>query len=177
MQDSTAGTVARSFVSTWVAMVGVPSQNTIDRGKQFECRLFTSLTQLLGTNRCRTTAYQPCTNGIVERFRRHLKAAIMAYGNSSKWQDCLPLVLLGLRTSWKEDLCCTAADLVYGSNLTLPAHFFEPTSSPAINPTDYVEDLRQHFSSITLTPTLVRQAFCLSATHVFLRTDALRKSL
>ncbi|XP_064472503.1 uncharacterized protein LOC135386970 [Ornithodoros turicata] len=151
MPDATAATVARTFVSTWVARFGVPPQITIDRGKQFESRLFTSLTQLLGTNRCRTTAYYPCANGIVERFHRHLKAAIMAYGNSSKWHDCLPLVLLGLRASWKEDLGCTAAALVYGTSLALPAQCFKIISSTAINPSDYVEDLRDHFSRITPT--------------------------
>ncbi|XP_064482017.1 uncharacterized protein LOC135394895 [Ornithodoros turicata] len=108
----------------------------------------------------------------------------MAYGNSSKWHDCLPLVLLGLRDSWKEDLGCTAADLVYGTSLALPAQFFEPTSSTAITPSDYVEHLREHFSHITPTPRRAHKSGkpfvspqLTSATHVFLRTDALRKSL
>ncbi|XP_064469081.1 uncharacterized protein LOC135383621 [Ornithodoros turicata] len=158
MPYATAATVARTFVSTWVARFGVPSQITTDRGKQFESRLLTSPTELLGTNRCRTTVYHPCANGIVERFHRHLKAAIMAYGNSSKWHDCLPLVLLGLRASWKEDLGCTAADLEYGTSLALPAQFFEPTPSTAINPSDYVEDMREHFSHITPTPTRAHQS-------------------
>lgn len=184
MPDSTADTVARAFVSTWVARFGVPSQVITDRGRQFESRLFNALTQLLGTNRCRTTAYHPCANGIVERFHRHLKAAIMAQESPSKWHDLLPLTLLGLRTAWKEDLGCTTAELVYGTSLRLPAQFFEPLSTSSMAPSDYVDHLRQHFTRITPTPTRARQLRTTfispdlsTATHVFLRTDAVRKSL
>ncbi|UYV72934.1 transposition [Cordylochernes scorpioides] len=74
------------------------------------------LTSLIGTNRIRTTAYNPAANGLVERLHRQIKAAIMASGNTINWIDALPLVLLGIRTSYKEDLKCTAAEMVFGDN-------------------------------------------------------------
>ncbi|UYV76124.1 hypothetical protein LAZ67_13002670, partial [Cordylochernes scorpioides] len=71
------------------------------------------LTSLIGTNRIRTTAYNPAANGLVERLHRQIKAAIMASGNTINWIDVLPLVLLGIRTSYKEDLKCTAAEMTF----------------------------------------------------------------
>lgn len=40
--------------------------------------MFTELTNLLGSHRITTSAYHPQANGMVERFHRQLKAAIMA---------------------------------------------------------------------------------------------------
>ncbi|XP_064469495.1 uncharacterized protein LOC135384207 [Ornithodoros turicata] len=124
---------------------------------------------------------------MVERLHRHLKSAIMAYEDPSHWHDFIPVILLGLRTSWKEDLGCTSAELVYGTSLRLPAGFFDasasdtPTRSVSI---DFIDKLRRHFSLIKPTPSranLTRPAVVSpdlsSAAQVFVRTDALRRSL
>jgi hypothetical protein len=39
------------------------------------------------------------------------------------WFEALPLVLLGIRSAWKEDLKTLSAELVYGSLLWLPGEF------------------------------------------------------
>nr|XP_027238305.1 uncharacterized protein LOC113829345 [Penaeus vannamei] len=115
IRDITAATVARTFLSTWISRFGTPDTVTTDRGAQFESELWRQLMVLLGSKRIRTTAYHPCANGMVER-----------------WVDQLPHVLLNIRTSFKEDLQCTAAEMVYGTTLALPADFivtagnFEP---------------------------------------------------
>ncbi|KRY81401.1 hypothetical protein T4B_5682, partial [Trichinella pseudospiralis] len=58
---------------------------------------------------------------MVERFHRHLKTALAAHANHShRWIDALPLVLLGIRSSVKEDIRHAPAELVYGSPLRLP---------------------------------------------------------
>ncbi|XP_064465158.1 uncharacterized protein K02A2.6-like [Ornithodoros turicata] len=97
MADSTAETVASKFLSSWIARFGVPTEVVTDRGPQFESRLFTAFTKLLGTTRLRTTAYHPASNGLVERLHRHLKQALMARGAPQHWTENLPLVLLGIR--------------------------------------------------------------------------------
>ena len=49
---------------------------------------------------------------MVERLHRQLKAAIRCH--QRRCTEALPLVLMGIRSSWKEDLGATAAEMVYG---------------------------------------------------------------
>ena len=79
--------------------------------------------QLLGSKRICTTAYHPIAV-FIERLHRQLKAALKCHPNPTHWADSLPLVLLGIRTSLKEDIHCTSAELVYGTSLCLPGDFF-----------------------------------------------------
>jgi hypothetical protein len=55
----------------------------------------------------------------VERFHRTLKAAIMCHADQ-QWTEALPLVLLGICTSFKADLQASVAELVYGEPLRIP---------------------------------------------------------
>ena len=116
----TAETVAEAFVSGWIARFGTPSTITTDRGRQFESALWSQLTRLLGSKRIRTTSYHPIANGLVERFHHQLKASLKSQPDTTRWAEALPLVLLGIRTTYKQDVMCTAAELVYGTTLRLP---------------------------------------------------------
>ena len=120
----TAETVARVFVGGWIARFGVFSTVTTDHGSQFESALWTQLMQLLGSKRIRTTAYHPIANGFIERLHRQLKAALKSHPNPTYWADLLPLVLLGIRTTLKEDIHCTSAELVYGTKSAVTRRIF-----------------------------------------------------
>ncbi|XP_029652043.1 uncharacterized protein K02A2.6-like [Octopus sinensis] len=119
IEDISAETVAKAFVSNWISRYGVPSSLTTDRGRQFEAVLFRELSRILGMHHIRTTSYHPASNGMVERFHRQLKAALRASPNPQSWTECLPIVLLGCRTAIKADLGFSSAELLYGTNLTL----------------------------------------------------------
>ena len=121
LPDQEASTVARAFFETWISRFGVPLRVTTDQGRQFESFLFKHLNILTGTTHIRTTAYHPAANGMVERLHRQLKAAIRCH--RQRWTEVLPLVLLGIRSAWKEDLDATAAEMVYGQPLRLPGEF------------------------------------------------------
>ena len=115
--DMTAQTAARAFVSGWISLFGVPSTITTDRGRQFESSLWQQLMQLLGCNQIRTTSYHPMANGMIKRFHRQLKAIIKSYPNTTDWVDSLPMALLGIRTTLKQECHCTSAELVYSTML------------------------------------------------------------
>ena len=90
-----------AFLQGWISRFGVPSTVTTDRGAQFENALWNSLMQILGTKRLRTTAYHPIANGLIERFHRHLKAALKCQPQPDRWMDSLPLVMLGItKKTW-----------------------------------------------------------------------------
>lgn len=57
---------------------------------------------------------------MVERFHRQLESSLKARGNTVNCSAELPIVLLGIRCAFKEDLKCSAAEMVYGQNLRLP---------------------------------------------------------
>ena len=94
LMDSNTATCARALVTHWLARFGIPMDITSDRGSQFTSRLWTTLTNQLGIQLHRTTAYHPCSNGLVERFHRHLKTSLKARLTGTNWMDELPWVLL-----------------------------------------------------------------------------------
>lgn len=184
--DITAESCATAFISGWVARFGCPSRITTDRGQQFKSNLFKAMASLLGTTCHATTAYHPAANGIVERFHRQLKAAIICHDNPS-WSEVLPLVLLGIRTAWKQDIQSTAAELVYGESLTLPGEFLCPkydySSSDII---DFAQRLRSHIIKLSPQPTRwhhnSNKTFYVprslsTASHVFIRQGQPHRSL
>ena len=116
-------TCALALIFHWIARFGIPLDMTSDRGSQFMSNLWTTIAKLLGTRLQHTTTYHPQTNGLVERFHRHLNSTLRAQLTNHNWLDELPWVLLGIRTAPKEDLNCSAVELVYGSPLTVPGGF------------------------------------------------------
>ncbi|XP_054720790.1 uncharacterized protein LOC129230415 [Uloborus diversus] len=142
---------------------------------------FMVLNKVLGVKQTRTSPYHPSGNGLVERFHRTLKQGLRCH--KDKWTRALPLVLLGIRETVKEDLQCTGAELVYGVPLRLPAEYLE---EPAINiePHDFLQKFRQSMQSLKSTPTASHDKRSIfihpslsKATHVFVRVDDVKKSL
>ncbi|BHF59912.1 hypothetical protein SprV_0100287300 [Sparganum proliferum] len=116
LPDIAAPTVVKAFLSRWVAIFGVPSTITTDRG----------------CTRIRKTAYHPAANRMVERFHRQLKASLHAAADPENWTDHLPLVLLGIRSALKPDLDCSAAELVFVATVRLPGEMITPTPQGAL---------------------------------------------
>ena len=183
--DISAETVAKAFVSGWISRFGVPSTATTDRGRQFESALWTELMHLLGSKRIRTTSYHPIANGLIERFHRQLKAALKSQPNADHWIDFLPMVLLGIRTSLKEDIHCSSAELVYGTTLRVPGEFFSRIGDDMLaDPTTYVTRLKSAMQRLNTPPVrkqLQRNVYVSrdinGCTHVFVRRDSIRKPL
>jgi hypothetical protein len=100
-----------------------------------------------------------------------------------QWTEALPLVLLGLRTAYKEDLQSSAAELVYGEPLRVPGELLVP-AAPTVEAPTFVQQLRRLMDQLRPAPaarhssqaTFVHKDLR-DATHVFLRQDATRRSL
>ncbi|KHJ43368.1 integrase core domain protein [Trichuris suis] len=119
LRDVSADTVASALSSGWISRFGAPQTITTNQGRQFESELSNKLTQFCGTQRIRTTAYNPKANRMVERMHRQLKAAIMCH-RKSDWLQVLPWVLR-MRATVCQDLQASVTELVYGTTLRLPS--------------------------------------------------------
>ena len=85
--------------------------------------------QTLGTTHIKTTAYHHC--GLVERFYHQLKTALAAQPDATRWNEYLLIVLLGFRSTIKEDIKSTAVEMVYGTTLRLAGEFFTQPNQKA----------------------------------------------
>lgn len=179
LSSITAETIARTFYSGWVARFGVPVRLTTDQGRQFESQLFQQLAGLFGIQKIRTAAYHPQSNGIIERWHRSLKSALMAHLNSasSGWTTFLPTALLGLRATIRQSTATSAAEMLYGRALRLPGEFFSPSPMPT---DDTLHELRQEHRRFR-EPENMSKVFTpqdlQTCTHVFVKTAIQRRAL
>lgn len=176
-------TVAATLVTHWIARFGVPDVITTDQGRQFESDLMKALVDSFSIRHVRTSPYHPQANGMVERLHRTLKAALTAH-QSPDWTLRLPIVLLALRNTVKEDLRATPAELVYGTTLRLPGELFS-SAPPEPTPHDLVTALRDTMAQLKPVPgsnhDTTRRIFVPAqldnVSHVFVRVDAHRAPL
>ena len=180
--DAHASTCAEALVHHWISRFGVPEDITSDRGSQFISTLWAECNKLLGIDSHTTTAYHPQANGLVERFHRQLKAAIKARTTNSNWYTEIPIVLLGIRTSWRVDPGCSPAELVYGSTLRIPGEFIQspdpranvPDSTYVKHLQDTMRSLRSQAPSFHGQPSTYVPSDLSSTGYVYVRVDSHR---
>lgn len=149
LSDMRAETVADCFLFNWVSRYGIPDTLTTDRGSQFESALFNRLLSTLGCTHNRTTAYHPQSNGLIERFHKTLKQSLRSFPES-EWLDKLPLILLGLRTAYKEELSCAPSNMMYGCSLKLPLDLIQSNEQLSnFNSNSYSDRLRIAMSKLS----------------------------
>lgn len=184
VQNITAETVARVVFECWISRFGCPSKLTSDQGRQFESDLFNSLMKYLGIHKLRTTPYHPQSNGMIERWHRALKVALMARLQcNNSWVDELPIALLGLRSATRSDSGVSAAELTYGKTIRLPGDFYEDTKF-CTSDSEYLQLLRDTISKLKPRPPSHSNSRSLfipkdlsTCKSVFVRNDVIRKSL
>lgn len=183
-KDITAETVAKVIFEGWIARFGCPVKLTSDQGRQFESSVFKELMRYLGIDKKRTTPYHPQSNGMIERWHRSLKAALMARLNSTTWVDELPIVLLGLRAANRDDTGVSAAELTYATPLRLPGDFYNDTDTKILDNCQYVQKLQDIIKNLKPKPMRHKDARTLfvypdldKCTHVFVRSDRVRRPL
>lgn len=111
-----------------------------------------------------------------------LKTAIRCY-ETDDLCSVLPSVMLGLRSTYKDDIKATRAEMLFGASLLLPGDFFGSRSKKQ-NETEFVKNLRRTMSKVRLTMTshhdkakVFMQPSLLTSSHVFVRNDAVRTPL
>lgn len=171
IKDKSSESVCRAFYDNWISRFGVPETVTTDQGKEFQSKMTQSLMKFAGCHRVRTTTYHPASNGMVEKWHRTLKSAIMCHAGE-QWTRSLSSVLLGLRTSV---LKCgyLPAKYTYGTTLRIPGEFTLPQDEIQDRNT-FVTEVKEYINRIRPIPVTHnhnRRVF------VFLKAPPIRKSL
>ena len=105
--------------------------------------------------------------------------------SSSSWMSHLPLVLLGLRTTVREDAGCCPADVVFGDQLRLPGDLLDPGPPFSAADSAFAADLQSTMARLRPLAPVRRGPPLLGhvpsaldrVSHVFLRVDAVRRPL
>ncbi|CAB0043629.1 unnamed protein product, partial [Trichogramma brassicae] len=181
--DMSAPTVARAFYDGWISFFGTPLTITTDQGAQFDGKLLAELCKLVGAKHVHTSPYHPQSNSMVERLHRTLKAALKC-SPETPWTLALPGVLLGLRTTFKEDLQASPAEMVFGTSLRIPGELMMQQDTDKTPPSDFVLALRRLFKAIRPVPASRHAqhrpfvfADLATCDYVFRRVDSIRKPL
>lgn len=184
VKDITAESIADIMYSGWISRFGCPLNLTTDQGSTFLSQLFTHLAKRMGINKFRTTAYHPQSNGMVERWHRSLKAALMCRGNTGQWVLELPTVLLGLRSCLRDDTQISAAEMVLGEAIRLPGDFFQPLKQETSDNVVFVQELRKKIAHLASVPRkelhqgkIFVHPELKDCTHVFVRVDKVSRPL
>ena len=147
LRETTTEAVLDAFKATWVALFGVPTSITSDRGVQFTSATWTDWCGKYGVRHIPTTAFQPQANGMVERLQ--MKDALHARGGTAAWADHVPWVMLGIQASPKEESGMSAGEAALGHVLAVPGELLTTTAPPAV-----ILAAKQTYTEATATPTL-----------------------
>ena len=118
-----------------------------------------------------------------KRFNKQSKTSLRAFPDSD-WVTNWPLVLLNIRSSLKEDLGCSAAQLALGTSVCLPDQYFDEVQVNNLSPFEYFDRLNCFISSLHSVPpkpvadsSLYVDPALQQADYVFVRNDATRPPL
>uniref|UniRef100_A0A1Y1KVQ2 RNA-directed DNA polymerase n=1 Tax=Photinus pyralis TaxID=7054 RepID=A0A1Y1KVQ2_PHOPY len=138
LSDITAESVARKFISEWVARFGIPEKITTDRGRQFESTLFAEINRMLGIKHLRTTAYHPQANGKVERLHRtQLYSSVFVQHLQTTLVSHLPPSSLAPHSAFQENYSQAAHNAPIATLPISPSNFDHTSSSSGHPKLDY----------------------------------------
>ncbi|GFX19476.1 transposon Ty3-I Gag-Pol polyprotein [Trichonephila clavipes] len=144
----------------------LPICNHLGSRNPMRSSMYAEFTRMPGTEKIKTTTCHPKSNGIVERFQRHLKSAIKAHEDDT-WSEIVPIILLGIRTAVK-DLQSSCTEIVYVTNLRLPSDMIDASSIPFCD-NNFITNLCNRMQQLNpvahLLTALINSTFILHCNH------------
>ena len=101
VQSGWKRTVALKLINEIVCRFGVPQELHSDQGSNFESEVFGEMCRILGVTKTRTTAYNPKSDGMVERFNKTLVNMVAVLIDPKRqqrdWDEFLPYATFAYR--------------------------------------------------------------------------------
>ena len=191
LKDRSSQGVVDSIKYHFIASFGLPNIIVTDRGGEFLSNIFREFCVTTGIHHQTTCAYNPASNGLVERAHRVLNVALRSLRDSCTWVKHLPFVTLMINNQPSDNNIYTPFQHVFGqpSNL-LGAQVYPALTTEDSETTEENEDLTTAILSFcdsmrfysrtarplpSITPQLESDLF--SCTHVLVRDDAVKPKL
>ena len=102
--------MSRALLSGWIARIGYPQTRHTNDGSSR--RRYSTVRRKCVVSISAGRLPNPAAKGLVISLHRELKSAITCHADD-QWTASLPLVLLGIRTAYKEELLSSVPELVY----------------------------------------------------------------
>ena len=120
----TADQVGRFFFEEIVCRYGTPKVVVTDQGPRFKAELFREIVKLVNTTPVTTTAYNPKSNGQVERINQTLSQSLSMYvaQRQTDWDTFIPGFLFAYNTSLHPSIKETPFFMIFGRNAVLPCN-------------------------------------------------------
>ena len=146
-RNQTVKTTAEAFYNNFILHYGIPAKIHTDQEANFESQLIKKLCDTLGIEKSRTSAYQPMSNGITERFNRTLISMIGTLENEKKrdWKTHLPSLVHAYNATRHETTGFSPFELLFGRTPKLPVDLLFATNSTDhenSNSAEYKTELR-----------------------------------
>ena len=132
--------------------VGLPKSVQSDQGSNFMSGIFQQVMHELGIKQYRSSAYNPESQGALERFHQTLKNMIRSYCfyTEKDWDEGMHLLLFAVRESGQESLGFSPFELVFGHSVRGPLKLlkekFLSNDETPLNLLQYVSDFRNRLS-------------------------------
>ena len=135
-----AATVAKHIMDRYVSIFGTPTAIHSDRGSEFTAEIFKHLMDRLQVKRTTTPAYNPQSNGNIERFHRTLNTLIRIFCDREdpEWMQYLSAATLAYNTKQHSSTGVTPFSGMFGRECRLPIDLIIPT------PDDKNQDINVH---------------------------------
>ncbi len=149
LPDATASTVALKLVNEFVCRFGVPQELHSDQGTNFESCVFSEMCRVLGITKTRTTAYNPKSDGMVERFNKTLVNIVAVLIDPKRmqrdWDECLPYATFAYRCTPHESTGESPNMMMLGREVSIPVDLLVECCDVEDGiGTDFAESLRQN---------------------------------
>ncbi|XP_038068625.1 uncharacterized protein K02A2.6-like [Patiria miniata] len=149
LPDATAVTVAHTLVTEFVCRFGVPQELHSDQGTNFESEVFREMCQILGISKTRTTAYNPKSDGMVERFNKtlvNIVAMLLDPRRRQKdWDEFLPFATFAYRCTPQDSIGESPNMMMLGREVSVPVDLVTGCPEVEVEATaDFAETLRSN---------------------------------
>ena len=143
-------TVARAMVNEVFGVIGVPDILYSDRGLEFTGKDFKEAVKKLGVKQNFTTAFNPQSNGMVERFNRTLVEILrcLVFEQPLSWDESVPLACLAYNTSYCQAIKESPYYIFFLRDPRLPYKDLLNTKVDNSEVTDYTSELNKRASDV-----------------------------